>query len=75
MLNFKEWFTHHHEDNVHVGGITPKYYTNPYLIGLLLGLVLLSAFVTMGRGLGSIESVKHGCSSWSSCYIARCNSK
>lgn len=53
MLKFKEWFTHHHEDNVHVGGITPKYYTNPYLIGLLLGLVLLSAFMIMGRGLGA----------------------
>lgn len=53
MLKFKEWFTHHHEDNVQVGGVIPKYYTNPYLIGLLLGLVLLSAFVIMGRGLGA----------------------
>ncbi len=53
MLNFKEWFSHHHEDNVQIGGGTPKYYTNPYLVGLLLGLVLLSAFVIMGRGLGA----------------------
>ena len=41
-----------------VGGITPKYYTNPYLIGLLLGFVLLSAFVIMGRGLGASSPIK-----------------
>ncbi|MCB0749284.1 MAG: YeeE/YedE family protein, partial [Ignavibacteriae bacterium] len=35
------------------GHKTQKHYTNPYLIGLLLGLVLLSAFVIMGRGLGA----------------------
>ncbi len=28
-------------------------YTNPYLAGIGLGLVLLAAFVTMGRGLGA----------------------
>ena len=28
-------------------------YWNPYLAGILLGLVLLSAFVIMGRGLGA----------------------
>jgi len=28
-------------------------YANPYVIGVLLGLVLLFAFYTMGRGLGS----------------------
>jgi len=31
----------------------PKPYWNPYLSGIGLGLVLLSAFVIMGRGLGA----------------------
>lgn len=31
---------------------TPKPYWNPYLAGVVLGLVLLTAFVVMGRGLG-----------------------
>ncbi len=31
----------------------PKPYLNPYLAGIGLGLVLLSAFVVMGRGLGA----------------------
>jgi uncharacterized membrane protein YedE/YeeE len=31
----------------------PKPYSNPYLAGIGLGLVLLSAFVLMGRGLGA----------------------
>ncbi len=28
-------------------------YSNPYLVGVGLGLVLLAAFVIMGRGLGA----------------------
>jgi uncharacterized protein len=32
---------------------TPQPYWNPYLAGIGLGLVLLSAFVIMGRGLGA----------------------
>lgn len=32
---------------------TPKPYWNPYLSGIGLGLVLLAAFVIMGRGLGA----------------------
>ncbi len=31
-------------------------YANPYLMGVLLGLVLLFSFYTMGRGLGSSAS-------------------
>lgn len=31
---------------------SPRPYMNPYFAGLGLGLVLLTAFVTMGRGLG-----------------------
>lgn len=33
--------------------MTPRAYSNPYLTGILLGLVLLSAYVLMGRGLGA----------------------
>jgi uncharacterized membrane protein YedE/YeeE len=31
----------------------PRPYANPYLTGVALGLVLLTAFVVMGRGLGA----------------------
>jgi uncharacterized membrane protein YedE/YeeE len=31
-------------------------YSNPYVIGFLLGLILLFSFYTMGRGLGSSAS-------------------
>jgi uncharacterized membrane protein YedE/YeeE len=31
----------------------PRPYANPYLAGVALGLVLLTAFVVMGRGLGA----------------------
>ena len=31
----------------------PRPYANPYLAGVSLGLVLLAAFVVMGRGLGA----------------------
>jgi hypothetical protein len=31
-------------------------YSNPYVIGVLLGLILLFTFYTMGRGLGSSAS-------------------
>ncbi len=33
-----------------------KRYTNPYVIGVFLGFVLLFAFYTMGRGVGSSAS-------------------
>jgi uncharacterized protein len=33
--------------------VTEKPYSNPYLSGFGLGLVLLAAFVVMGRGLGA----------------------
>ncbi len=53
MFKFKDWFHHHHHDNVREGELTPYHYTNPYLIGLLLGVVLLATFAIMGRGLGA----------------------
>jgi len=31
-------------------------YTNPYIIGVILGLILLFSFYTMGRGVGSSAS-------------------
>ena len=35
-------------------------YMNPYLAGILLGLVLLAAFYVSGRGLGASGAVKSG---------------
>jgi hypothetical protein len=35
------------------GPRTPDRFANPYLAGIALGLVLLAAFVAMGRGLGA----------------------
>ena len=36
---------------------TPKPYSNPYVVGVGLGLVLLAAFLIMGRGLGASGAV------------------
>jgi uncharacterized protein len=35
----------------------PKPYSNPYLVGVGLGLVLLASFLIMGRGLGASGAV------------------
>ena len=40
------------EGHVHID-VKAKPYSNPYLVGVGLGLVLLAAFVIMGRGLGA----------------------
>ena len=40
------------ESHIHLD-IKAKPYSNPYLVGIGLGLVLLAAFVIMGRGLGA----------------------
>ena len=40
------------EGHLHID-VKAKPYSNPYLVGIGLGLVLLSAFVIMGRGLGA----------------------
>ena len=50
MLNLLKYFKH---DNDHESDIKPKPYSNPYFVGFGLGLVLLSAFIIMGRGLGA----------------------
>lgn len=52
-MNLREWFSHHHEDNVREKELVPKHYWNPYLVGIGLGIVLTLTFVIMGRGLGA----------------------
>jgi len=37
--------------------LEPKPYSNPYVVGVGLGLVLLAAFLIMGRGLGASGAV------------------
>jgi uncharacterized membrane protein YedE/YeeE len=39
----------------------PAPYTNPYLAGIGLGLVLLASFVVMGRGLGASGAFSSAC--------------
>ena len=46
----------HAADHEHVAGV-PAPYANPYVAGVGLGLVLLAAFVVMGRGLGASGAV------------------
>ena len=41
------------DDRADVRPLAAKPYMNPYLAGMGLGLVLLAAFVVMGRGLGA----------------------
>lgn len=41
------------QDQVQEKTYEPKPYSNPYLAGIGLGLVLLASFVIMGRGLGA----------------------
>jgi len=45
--SFKQIFT------IERTGIAAKPYSNPYYVGVALGLVLLATFVIMGRGLGA----------------------
>lgn len=55
MTSITKWITHafdKEEGHVHVHH-DAKPYSNPYLVGIGLGLVLLAAFVIMGRGLGA----------------------
>ena len=55
MTSLTKIFTHPYEkDEGHVQiEIEAKPYSNPYLVGIGLGLVLLASFVIMGRGLGA----------------------
>jgi uncharacterized membrane protein YedE/YeeE len=55
MTSLTKIFSHAFEkDETHVHfEIEAKPYSNPYLVGIGLGLVLLASFVIMGRGLGA----------------------
>lgn len=54
-------------DNAHSG---PKPYTNPYLAGILLGVVLLASFVVLGAGLGASGGIARIAASLSLCVSA-----
>ncbi len=45
----------------------PKPYANPYLAGVLLGLVLLASYVTLGAGLGASGGIARVGASASMC--------
>jgi uncharacterized membrane protein YedE/YeeE len=47
---------------------TPKPYINPYLGGVLLGLVLLSAYFFAGEGLGASGAFKNGIAACASVF-------
>ncbi len=48
----------------------PKPYANPYLAGILLGLVLLASFVVLGAGLGASGCIARISASISMCVSA-----
>lgn len=48
----------------------PKPYSNPYLSGILLGLVLLASFVVLGAGLGASGGMARIGASLSLCVAA-----
>jgi len=54
-------------DNPHGG---PKPYANPYLAGVLLGVVLLASFVILGAGLGASGGIARIAASLSLCVSA-----
>ena len=45
--------------SIHLEIMRRKPYMNPYLAGVLLGLVLLGAMVISGRGLGASGGIKY----------------
>lgn len=53
MTTLVSKITHIFEKDGEDVAVKAKPYSNPYLVGLGLGLVLLAAFVIMGRGLGA----------------------
>ena len=52
------------------GHYVPKPYSNPYLAGVLLGLVLLASFVILGAGLGASAGIARIGASLSMCASA-----
>jgi uncharacterized membrane protein YedE/YeeE len=57
MTTLTKKFTHIFDKDREVVGVKSQPYSNPYLVGVGLGLVLLAAFVIMGRGLGASGAV------------------
>jgi uncharacterized membrane protein YedE/YeeE len=55
------------KDSLHGG---PRPYTNPYLAGVLLGLVLLASLVILGAGLGASGGIARIGASVSMCVSA-----
>ena len=53
MTTLVRKITHIFEKEEEKAEVKSQPYSNPYLVGLGLGLVLLAAFVIMGRGLGA----------------------
>jgi hypothetical protein len=56
--------------DTHVAGTNAQPYSNPYLAGVLLGLVLLASFVTLGAGLGASSGIARIGASLSMCVSA-----
>jgi hypothetical protein len=46
-------------NSIHLNAMRRRPYMNPYLAGVLLGLVLLGAMVLSGRGLGASGGIKY----------------
>jgi uncharacterized membrane protein YedE/YeeE len=53
MTTLVRKITHIFEKDNEIVEVKSQPYSNPYLVGVGLGLVLLAAFVIMGRGLGA----------------------
>jgi len=53
MTTLVRKITHIFEKDSEIVEVKSQPYSNPYLVGVGLGLVLLAAFVIMGRGLGA----------------------
>jgi uncharacterized protein len=56
--------------NINSSDNDPKSYMNPYLAGVLLGLVLLASFITLGAGLGASGGIARIGASLSMCVSA-----
>ena len=57
MTTLTKKFSHIFDKDREVVELKSQPYSNPYLVGVGLGLVLLAAFVIMGRGLGASGAV------------------
>lgn len=58
------------KNNITIAADGPKPYANPYLAGVLLGLVLLASYVLLGTGLGASAGIARAGASLSMCFAA-----